>query len=189
MIMLVGPSGSGKSTIAKELQELGYNKIVTYTTRAPRPGEINGIDYYFVDEDEFKSLVKEGFFAEHTFYDGSYYGTPLSEIEPYKFSVIEPTGMLKIKSQDIPSISVFIDANRDERFNRLLKRGDGKDNALRRIGKDTLVFSSYVKDSCDIILDNNEEFTDAKLDRLIEVIDIIQSSQDKPKKPTYKFYI
>ncbi len=83
MIIVVGPSGVGKSSlvdlITKELTILF--DTVTYTTRAMRKGESEGHPYHFVDENRFRSLVKEGFFVEHAEVHGRMYGTPKHQID------------------------------------------------------------------------------------------------------------
>ena len=63
-IVLVGQTNSGKTTVAKLLEAYGYKRIVTYTTRPKRQGERNGIDYNFVTDEKFKSMIKNGDFAE-----------------------------------------------------------------------------------------------------------------------------
>lgn len=59
-IVLIGASGSGKSTIENELNNHGFRKIVSYTTREPRDSEKNGKDYWFVTKDTFKDMLAEG---------------------------------------------------------------------------------------------------------------------------------
>ena len=67
-IVLVGHIASGKTCVAKALEKRGYRRIVTYTTRPPREGEIDGKDYHFITEKEFKEKQDKGFFAESTGY-------------------------------------------------------------------------------------------------------------------------
>ena len=75
MIVLVGESASGKSSIERNLVDnYGYKKIVSYTTRQPRQGEVDGIDYHYISESQFIKLQKEGYFAEVGEYNGWHYG-------------------------------------------------------------------------------------------------------------------
>ena len=81
MLILVGPSASGKTQIVKILREkYGLNKMVTYTSRTMRPGEKEGIDYFFLTKEEFEKRINEGFFIEYVVYNGNYYGTALSHV-------------------------------------------------------------------------------------------------------------
>ncbi len=83
IIMVVsGPAGSGKGTVCKELYRSGdFCASVSRTTRAPRPGEIDGVDYSFVSREEFLRLLAEGDFLEHNSYCDQFYGTPKSAAE------------------------------------------------------------------------------------------------------------
>ncbi len=83
LIMVVsGPAGSGKGTVCKELYESGdFCASVSRTTRAPRPGEVDGVDYSFVSREEFLKLLSEGDFLEHNSYCDQFYGTPKSAAE------------------------------------------------------------------------------------------------------------
>lgn len=83
MLIICAPSGTGKSTLTsrlrKEFPRLGFS--VSCTTRAPREGETDGVDYHFLDKDEFIRRRDAGFFAEWAEVHGNYYGTPKKELE------------------------------------------------------------------------------------------------------------
>ena len=76
MIILVGASATGKSVVAKQLYEK-YNikKVVTYTTRAMRDGEVNDVDYHFISKDDFINKMNNNYFIETAQYHDNYYGT------------------------------------------------------------------------------------------------------------------
>jgi guanylate kinase len=82
LIVVSGPSGVGKDTIIKRLLELDGNLqySVSYTTRQPRIGEVDGVNYRFVSRGGFEELIKQGVFLEHATYDGNLYGTPIAEV-------------------------------------------------------------------------------------------------------------
>ncbi len=80
MIVISGPAGSGKGTVNAELlQSDEYVYSVSATTRAPRPGEVDGINYYFITKEDFEERIAKGQMLEYTSYCGNYYGTPLKE--------------------------------------------------------------------------------------------------------------
>ncbi len=83
VIVITGPSGVGKGTLIRllrdELPQLGLS--VSATTRRPRPGEVDGVDYHFLSDERFDSLLQEGAFVEHAEYAGRRYGTLSSELE------------------------------------------------------------------------------------------------------------
>lgn len=82
LIILSSPSGAGKSTLARKLMEwddtLSFS--VSATTRTPRPGETDGVDYHFAEEDDFKAMVAAGDMLEHALVFGNYYGSPAGPV-------------------------------------------------------------------------------------------------------------
>ena len=83
MLVMSSPSGAGKTTITRALLERdkGISMSVSATTRAPRPGEVDGKDYYFIAVDKFQSWVKDGQFLEHARVFDNFYGTPKGPVE------------------------------------------------------------------------------------------------------------
>jgi guanylate kinase len=83
VIVISGPSGSGKGTVVKELRQIcpSMQVSVSATTRQPRAGETDGIEYYFKTREEFEGLIERGEVLEYTQYNGNYYGTLKSEAE------------------------------------------------------------------------------------------------------------
>ena len=80
LIVVSGPAGSGKGTVNSQLIATGdFVFSVSATTRPPRPGEINGVNYHFIDREEFQRRIDENGFLEYTTYCDNYYGTPLKE--------------------------------------------------------------------------------------------------------------
>jgi len=82
LFVISAPSGTGKTTVIQRLKEEipSLKVVVTFTTRKPRPGEKNGVDYYFVSEEEFKKMIKENKFIEWAVVYGNYYGTPKEQV-------------------------------------------------------------------------------------------------------------
>ena len=87
LLVLTGRSGTGKDTVAQYLKgQHDFERIVTYTTRPKRKNEVDGVDYHFISEKEFKQKEKEGFFLETTSFKNSdkktlYYGTSIESLE------------------------------------------------------------------------------------------------------------
>ena len=83
LLVISGPAGSGKGTVIKYLMEKEQNIAysVSATTRAPRPGEVDGVNYHFITIDDFKSRIEQGGILEYTEYCGNFYGTPKKEAE------------------------------------------------------------------------------------------------------------
>ena len=77
-----GPSGVGKGTMLKPLLNEGLATLsVSATTRAPRPGETDGVEYHFVTKEEFEQMINNGEMLEYASYSGNYYGTPKKFVE------------------------------------------------------------------------------------------------------------
>ena len=69
IVVLLGKTSSGKDTVCNQLIQKGYKKLVTYTARPMRPGEVQNETYHFISKEEFKTLISKGFFAEYTSYE------------------------------------------------------------------------------------------------------------------------
>ncbi len=82
LVVISGPSGSGKGTICKEIIEKKAAGVsISATTRAPRTGEADGVNYFFLTRDEFEKRISEDKFLEYATYNGNYYGTPKEYVE------------------------------------------------------------------------------------------------------------
>lgn len=133
LLVVSGPSGVGKGTLVKALMDRN-SKIkmsVSATTREPRPGEIEGIHYFFKTEEEFKAMVDRGEFLEYIHVFGSkYYGTPRSFVEQHLASgydvilEIDVQGAMKVKQSFPDAVLMFITApSMSEIKSRLIGRG------------------------------------------------------------------
>lgn len=105
-IVISGPSGTGKSTLLKRLMKeypdtFGFS--ISNTTRSPRPGEKDGIDYYFVSVDKFKDMIKNKEFIEWAQFSGNYYGTSIAAVKHVSES-LKRTCILDIDMQGVKSV-------------------------------------------------------------------------------------
>lgn len=132
LIVYSGPSGVGKGTILKPLlaPEGTLTLSVSATTRAPRPGEQNGREYFFVTRERFEEMIAAGDMLEYAQYNGNYYGTPKSFVEKQResgFDVvleIETQGALKVKELCPDAVMVFVmPPSYHELHDRLTGRG------------------------------------------------------------------
>ncbi len=133
VFVITGPSGVGKGTLIRTLRERvpELELSVSATTRAPRPGEHDGIDYHFLDDGRFEQLVDAGAFVEHARYSGRRYGTLLAELErrtqaghPVVLE-IEVQGARQVRETMPEAVRIFIaPPSEDALRNRLVGRGD-----------------------------------------------------------------
>lgn len=117
LIVLSGPSGVGKGTVRKALFSQPGNDFqysVSMTTRQPRPGEVNGKDYFFVSKEEFEQHIREGQMLEYAKYVDNYYGTPLKYINDTLdegkdvFLEIEVNGAMQVRSKCPDGVFIFL---------------------------------------------------------------------------------
>lgn len=143
LIVLCGKTASGKTLVRNMLKKEGYSPIVTYTTRPPRTGEIDGKSYHFISDEDFERGISEGKFAEYKSYDvynGDtwYYGCSKESLTKDDNSVIilTPQGYRDIVD-DLPDhVCIYLYANRSTISKRLKLRGDPTDEIQRRIKTD-----------------------------------------------------
>ena len=141
LIVVSGPSGAGKSTVISQVMEQDRSVVfsVSATTRKPREGEREGVDYYFIDTERFKKMIENGELLEYAQYVDNYYGTPkapvLDNLEK-GFSVlfdIEVQGARQIKSLCPEAILIFvIPSDFSEIEKRLHARGTDSEEKIRQ---------------------------------------------------------
>ena len=131
LFVVSGPSGSGKTTLCRQVeQHLRIPHSVSYTTRAPRKGEIEGKDYHFLSLEKFEEMEKRGEFLESAWVHGNRYGTALQYTQDIinkgndLILDLDTQGALAVKSKIKDAVLIFIDAPDDESLaNRLGQRG------------------------------------------------------------------
>jgi guanylate kinase len=141
VFVITGPSGVGKGTLIRLLREqvpaLGLS--VSATTRDPRPGEVDGVDYHFLSEADFDRLVREGAFVEHAEYAGRRYGTLRAELERRAAAgepvvlEIEVQGARQVRAAMPEAFQVFIaPPSREALRERLVGRGTDAPDVIER---------------------------------------------------------
>jgi len=132
LVVISGTSGVGKGTVLgimmKKCSELSFS--VSATTRSPRPGEVDGVHYYFITKEQFEEMIARGEFLEYDAHMANYYGTPRAQAQEKmeKGSVlldIDPNGAKQVKASAPEAVLVFImPPSMEELERRLRGRGD-----------------------------------------------------------------
>lgn len=131
--LIVGPSGAGKTTLVRGLLKTlpESREAVSVTTRKPRPGEVDGVDYHFVDAWHFRKAMFKGDLAEHVVFAGEHYGLYEEELSKGleagpTFAIVTPEGAAQITTVfPEQTVTLYLDtADTDERMQRLETRGD-----------------------------------------------------------------
>ena len=141
LIVISGASGTGKGTVCKkllaDLPEVAYS--ISATTRTPRPGEVDGREYYFLNKDEFQTWIAEEKFLEYANVYGNFYGTPINKIEERLnrgediILEIDVQGALSVKRKCPEGIYIFLlPPSLEELKNRIEGRGTENPESLSR---------------------------------------------------------
>ena len=162
LFIVAAPSGAGKSSLVNAVlaKEPGIALSISFTSRAPRPGERHAQHYHFVSKDEFKRMVAAGDFFEHALVHGDYKGTARQSVEPQLASgkdvllEIDWQGARQVREQVPDSVSVFIlPPSRDALQTRMRNRGqDSEETIARRLAAAREEMSHY--DEFDYVIVN-----------------------------------
>ena len=183
MVILSAPSGCGKDTVFREIRKVRSDvcESISATTRAPREGEQNGVNYYFHSKEEFERMIENDEFLEFVSYDGKYYGTPaapaMEMIESGKicFLIIERIGAQKVMKRCPDAVSIFLmPPDMETLKKRLIKRNTESDEAINsrmKIAEDEVKCASQF----DYTVVNNE------LSKAVEEINEILNKELKKR--------
>ena len=203
LIVISGPSGAGKGTICKALLEKhkDIHLSVSATTRNPRQGEVHGINYYFLNKDEFLKKVEEDDFLEWAEVYGNCYGTPKSNVQELLDSgkdvilEIDIQGALKVKEKATDGVFIFIlPPSMEELKQRIIKRGSETPESLMTRFKSAYKEINYVsKYNYAVVNDNVEDAVKkieaillaekCRVDRLKE--NLLESKEDEMHEQLY----
>ena len=167
LLVLSSPSRAGKTTLSKKIQQSdnSFKISVSHTTRKPRPNEVDGVDYFFVNKDKFHELISKNAFYEYSKIFDNFYGTSknsVNEITKRKLNVLfdidwQGTQQLS-KFKDLNLLTIFIlPPSKEELEKRLIARNqDGKESIKKRL----LAYSNDIKHSDEydyVIVNDNVE--------------------------------
>ena len=145
LFVVTGPSGAGKGTVLgkvfQQVEKLHFS--VSATTRAPREGEVDGVNYHFMTKEQFVSLVEQGRFLEYAQYVGNYYGTPMAPVEEKLeqgidvLLEIEVQGAMQIREKFPEAVLIFVTPpTAAELLRRLRGRGtDPEEKIMKRLNR------------------------------------------------------
>lgn len=181
LFVISGASGVGKSTILKkvmaQMPELQFS--VSATSRTPRPGETNGVQYFFVSEDAFKQMILQGAFVEHDYHMGNYYGTLKSEIiNKTKTGAmlldIEPVGALRVRDIFPEATLIYIAPPSLEVLEQRLRGRNDTSEEQMKLRKERAAWESTQMDKYDYVVVN-----DVLDDSVQKVVHIIREEMKK----------
>ncbi len=186
IVVLVGESASGKSTVAKilEQEQPNFSKVVTYTTRPMRDGEVDGIDYNFINNEKFNELVAQDFFVEHASYRDWQYGTAINfNKDEDKVIVLTPAGAraLRVYAEKHTELQkylmvVYLWVDRRSRMIKIIQRGDNIDEAYRRNLSDVGQFDAFEREADFTI--KNENYKKNAMEIYSELADLIKARRE-----------
>jgi len=195
LIVISGPSGAGKGTICKRFMERNKNVAlsVSATTRTPRTGEVEGVNYYFTTKEKFKEKIKSNDFLEYAEVYDNYYGTPKSNVEEILESgkdvilEIDIQGALKVKENTEEGVFIFIlPPSMQELKQRIINRGsETKESLMLRFKsayKEINFISKYnyavVNDKVEVAVEKLEAIISAEKCRVDRIKESILDSKE-----------
>lgn len=141
-IILCGKSCTGKTTLKHKLVSIGYKPGVSYTTRKMREGEIEGVDYHFIQEEDF---IKEiYFFLEWDRIGDAYYGTTINDFTDGNVFIFTPKAIENLSPEIRDNcFIIYLDMPLEKRIQRAIFRGDSPESIIDRLPKDCHTFSRF----------------------------------------------
>lgn len=149
LVVIIGHTCTGKSTLAKKFEETGFKRIVPYTTRKPREGEIDGKEYHFVSQDRYIEIYDQ--LAESAFYETEMgiarYGTMKEDYDipegDSRVVVLNPKGVARLNLANFDSTVIFLTNKRENLMKLAKKRGDSQSEVLRRLAEDEAYLKTF----------------------------------------------
>ena len=177
MVILSSPSGAGKTTISKKIQQKYQNfKIsVSHTTRKPRPNEVEGIDYYFINENDFKNKIKNNKFYEYAKIFGNYYGTSKESVlnllknkNDVLFDIDWQGTQQLSKFKELNLLKIFIlPPSKEELKKRLIQRNQDKPYVVEERLKTYDTDLVHKKDYDFVVINDNLEDCFKEVEKII----------------------
>jgi len=143
-LILVGKAASGKDHLKTKLRNKGFIAGVSHTTRPPRKGEVDGVDYHFIKEDEFRQMIKNNEFVEYMDFNGGLYGQTKDDFAAADVMIMSKEGLDLLPDEYRKQcIVIYLDIDRLTRIERLNHRKDNNDTMARRLQADEDQFRNF----------------------------------------------
>ena len=195
LVVISGPAGSGKGTVIKKVFEKSdeFHLSVSATTRKPRPGEKNGVNYFFMSREEFETLVKEEKMLEYTEYVGNYYGTPKEKVlqtlkEKNVMLEIATDGAMQIKKRFPDAVLILLVP---PSFSKLRERLYGRGTEPPEVIERRLSHAEYeisFLDKYDYVIVNEDGGIDQAAEDVITIVKAEKKRADRNMEVKEKFY-
>lgn len=187
LVILSGVSGAGKDTVKKELMSKMEDVITlpSYTSREPRDGEQEGVEYHFISKDEFKDRIENNEFYEYDVHHENYYGTSRKlmneKIESGKIIIkdIEVNGtenLLKTLKNETKLVTIFLKVDKEELKHRLINRGDNLSEAEMELRLSRLEYEESKIGLYDYVIKNDD------LEKTVQVVMTIIRNEERLEK-------
>ena len=176
LIVISGPSGAGKGTICKALLEKHKDLYISVsaTTRSPRNGEVDGVNYYFLTREQFNTKVSENGFLEYAEVYGNFYGTPKANVEKMLedgkdvILEIDIQGALQVKENFSEGVFIFIlPPSMEELKQRIIKRGSETKESLMTRFKSAYQEINYISKYNYAVVNDTVEVAASKVEAII----------------------
>jgi guanylate kinase len=143
-IVLLGKGAAGKDYLRKRFIERGARYGVSYTSRQPREGEVNGKDYLFISREEFEQRIANNEFVEYQEFNGWYYGMTKDVFEDCDAMILNVEGLALLSPElRAKCFVIYLDIDKETRLQRLSERNDNQDSIERRIQADDNQFIGF----------------------------------------------
>ena len=177
LLIISGPAGTGKGTVCKEL--LDRNKDIKFsvsaTTRKPRVGEEEGVNYHFIEDEEFEIMIEKDEFLEHAYVHTNYYGTPkkfvMDQVEKGEIVLLEidVQGALQVKKNYSEAVFIFLlPPTMEELKNRIVKRGTESEEDINTRFENAFKELDFVGEYDYFVINDKIEDAVANVEAIIE---------------------